>query len=762
MEGGARLKPRPRLRSRLETRPPWLPELAWAAATALVTMIVVVVDLKLWNMQGRVPIFPAGGDASYYLATVKDVVSDHGWFWHNSDLGAPFGQDNYDFAAPFGDTAHYVIVWLLGLVLGDAVLVFNAFFLLCFVLIAVIAYAVLRDLGAAPPAALVAGVLFAILPYHLLRNEAHLFLTAYYAVPLAVWLVVTVSEGRRLVDRAAPRRTLLVVAVCLVVGSASNYYAVFALLVLLTVVPVAALARRSKAIALQGAAVTALVGASFLLSHAPAIIHPLVNGANDNVAQREPGESELFGLKLAYMVIPRPEHRVPVLARRGQHYARETPLRAEGFDPALGTVATLGLICALVILLMTGLGNPTASVRRTRIAIAGAVALASFMIGTIGGGSTLIAYELTAQVRAWNRFALVIAFAALLTVALLLTALAGRWRARGRPAWAVGVLAAIVGAVGVLDQTTPHDAPAYDAIAASWKADADFVAQMEARLPAGANVLQLPYMSYPENGSLHGIGDYDLFKGYLHSDDLRWTYGAVRGRTSDWLAARQTLAPEQLATAAAAAGFGAVYLDRAGYGDGGEAVAAVLAALTGPGNSGRSADGRLQFFDLRPVAARLAAQTTAVERKQLSDALLYPVALGYGDGFYYQELEGQTLFRWARGDARLTLDNPRPGTRGLRLTATLTGGAATPSTVTVTLPGGSRRTLSVTSKPTQVSLPLTLKRGDSTVRLQTDGPPAPNPPGNVRDLRLRVTDAKIEYAPLQPRRLARYTAAATP
>ena len=44
----------------------------------VIAMIVVVVDLKLWNMQGRVPIFPAGGDASYYLATVKDVVSDHG------------------------------------------------------------------------------------------------------------------------------------------------------------------------------------------------------------------------------------------------------------------------------------------------------------------------------------------------------------------------------------------------------------------------------------------------------------------------------------------------------------------------------------------------------------------------------------------------------------------------------------------------------------------------------------------------------------
>ena len=758
MERGARLKPRPRLRS----RPPWLPELLWIAATALATTVVVIVDLKLWKLDADVPIFPVTGDASYYLATVKDVVSGHGWFWHNGDLAAPFGQESYDFAAPFGDTVHYVVVWLLGLALGDPVLVFNAFFLLCFALIAVITYVVLRDLGAARPAALVAGVLFALLPYHLLRHQAHLFLTSYYAIPLAVWLVVAVCEGRRLIDRAAPRRSLLVVAVCLVVGSASNYYAVFALLVLLSVVPVAALARGSRAIAVQGAAVVAVVGASFLLSHAPAIIHPLVNGPNDAVAKRQPGESELFGLKLAYMVIPRPEHRVPALARRGQSYLKKTPLHSEGFEPALGTTATLGLLCALVILLMTGLANPAASARRSRIAIAGAVALTSFLIGTIGGGSTLIAFELTAQVRAWNRLALVIAFAALMTVALLLTAIGARLRARGRPPWALGVLAAAVGIVGVADQTSPKDAPAYAAVAAAWKNDDDFVTAMEARLPERAKVLQLPYMSYPEHGALNGMADYDLFKGYLHSEDLRWTYGAVRGRPSDWLAARQALPPEQLATAAAAAGFGAVYVDLAGYADRGAAVTAALTELTGPGGSGRSADGRLQFFDLRPVAARLAAKTTAGERAALAAALVHPVALGHGDGFYYQEVDGQTPFRWAGRDARLTLDNPQPGRRSVQLTATLFGGAATPSTVTVTLPDGARRTLSATSGGTRVSLPLTLQRGDSSVRLQTDGPAAPNPPGNVRDLRLRVVDPEIEYRPLQPRLLARYTAAATP
>ena len=159
-------------------------ELLWVLATAAVAMLVAVVDLKLWKMHPRVPIFDPSGDGSYYMATIKGVL-EHGWFWHNPDLGAPFGQANFDFPAPFGDLAHYLIVSVLGVVLGgDPVLVFNAFFLLCFALIAVVAYAVMRDLGAARLPALVCSVLFAFLPYHLLRNQSHLFLTSYYAIAL--------------------------------------------------------------------------------------------------------------------------------------------------------------------------------------------------------------------------------------------------------------------------------------------------------------------------------------------------------------------------------------------------------------------------------------------------------------------------------------------------------------------------------------------------------------------------------------------------
>lgn len=747
-------------RPSLRSRPPWLPELLWVLATALVATIVAIVDLKLWRMDPDVPIFDVTGDGTYYLATVKGIV-ENGWFWTNPDLGAPFGQSNYDFAAPFGDVTHSVIVKALGIVLGDPVVTFNAFFVLTFPLIAAIAHVVLRDLGASRLPALVAALLFAFLPYHLARNETHLFLTAYYAIPLAVWLVVKVAEGARLVrrDRAARRRTLLVVAVCFVVGAASNYYALFTLLILLTVMPVAAIARRSRAIALQGAAVTALVGASFALCHAPAIVYPLVNGPNESVAKRQASDSELFGLKLTHMVIPRPDHRLGFMAHRGRRYLNQSTANGEGFQAALGAVATVGFLIALLVLVTTGLaGGGAASLLRSRIATAGAVALASFLIGTVGGVSALIAYELSPQVRAWNRLSLVIAFAALLTVALALTALGDRLRGRGRPAWVPGILAAVIGVVGILDQTSPKDVPDYAGVQAAWEVDGDFVAAIQRRLPAEAKVLQLPYMRYPEAGRQNGIADYEMFTGYVHSTDLRWTYGAIQGRPSDWLGYHPALSSEQLASAAAAAGFGGVYLDRFGYPGTDDAVATALAKLTGPATTLSSADGRLQFFDLRPAATRLATRIAAPQRRRIADALLHPTVMSFGAGFSYQET-GDRPFRWTGPDAELEFDNTLPTARTVRLTAVLFGGTAAPSAVTLTFPDGTTKTLQVTDKGMPLDLELRLPRGESTLRLKTVGAPAQPPPGVVRDLRLRVVDPQIEDAILKQQR---YVAAATP
>ncbi len=73
-------------------------------------------------------------------------------------------------------------------------------------------------------------MLYTLLPYHFLRGEAHLFFAAYYAVPIAAYLMLAVFRGDRLFGRWRP--TLVTAALCAVVAAASGsfYYSAFTVL----------------------------------------------------------------------------------------------------------------------------------------------------------------------------------------------------------------------------------------------------------------------------------------------------------------------------------------------------------------------------------------------------------------------------------------------------------------------------------------------------------------------------------------------------
>ena len=120
---------------------------------------------------------------------------DHGWYFTNSRLGAPVGQQLYDF--PIGsDTLNLAMLdgWVQ--VSRNAVVGVNLFFISGFFMSAVSAFWALRRMLVSRPASAMAAVLFAIVPFHFLRNEGHLFLSAYYAVPLGVFLAVELLQGR--------------------------------------------------------------------------------------------------------------------------------------------------------------------------------------------------------------------------------------------------------------------------------------------------------------------------------------------------------------------------------------------------------------------------------------------------------------------------------------------------------------------------------------------------------------------------------------
>src|SRR5207244_1350618 len=109
------------------------------------------------------------------------------------------------------------------------------------------------------------------------------------------------------------------------------------------------------------------------------------------------------------------------------------------------------------------------------------------------------------------------------------------WAARAAYITGLGLLVT----AGIFDETPAHLLPDYHAWKDFYQADAAFVRSVEDSLPSGAMVFQLPYVPYPEP-SREALPryqpilrhSYDHFRGYLHSQTLRWSYGGMKGRAS--------------------------------------------------------------------------------------------------------------------------------------------------------------------------------------------------------------------------------------
>lgn len=222
---------------------------------------------------------------------------------------------------------------------------------------------------------------------------------------------------------------------------------------------------------------------------------------------------------------------------------------------------------------------------------AGTAALVALFFAWAGGLATLLG-AVYPQIRAWNRLSIFIGFFALLGVGLLLD----RGLARLGSRLLAGIAVCLVLVIGILDQTNGASIPRYGTVAAEWRNDDGFVRAIDARLPEGASVLQLPYVPFPETPPLNGMVDYDELRGYLHSDDLRWSYGALRGRDDPNAALGAEPVPA-LVRDAAAAGFAGIYVDRFGYADKAAALEGELATAIGT-KPLVSENGRLAFFQL--------------------------------------------------------------------------------------------------------------------------------------------------------------------
>ncbi|MFL1490555.1 DUF7024 domain-containing protein [Pseudomonas antarctica] len=537
--------------------------------------------------------FRYSGDGLFHAWMAERVTE--GWLFDNARSGYPFGSNFLDY--PGSDAGSHFLIKVFSLLSGSSFVGVNVFFLLSFPACFSAAYVVVRSFGLLRSFAIASALLFTFLPFHILR-VGHLFYTWYFVVPFFFYLAFNLVQPSAYQEHEVDKRAVWIKAVLAVAGlvilaSFGVYYALFGVIMVLLGGALGWMRTGQVKVAGRSLLIASILVGGVLLNLAPNLIGKLQYGINQEVAQRAPMESEVYGFKLMQLILPRADHRIHALGKFTDFYNGTFPLVNENSTSILGVVGAVGLLMGFCLLLWALAGRTL----DRRLGFLVAAVLVLFMFGTIGGLGAFFSSFISSSIRAWNRISVFVGFGAILIFFLVLQALVEKKTSRlARYTTAIALLVLVA---GMFDQTIPACKACNIREKNAYENDKEFVQAIERSLPKGASVYQLPYLAFPEAPAVHNLYNYQMTAGVLHSKDLHWSFGGMKGRPGDLF--YRSLSHESIEKQLDVVrnlGFNGIYIDRRGYVDNAQDLVNRLTNLLGAPPQLSSTDGNLAFFKL--------------------------------------------------------------------------------------------------------------------------------------------------------------------
>lgn len=709
--------------------------LLFASALAAVVLLIAFQALGLWHHDLRVPLSYSEGDTVVMLMYIKGLVQD-GWPTTITHLSAPFVYPGAAF--PQLTSTDWTIIKALSVLTSEPGTLLNVFWLLTLVFSAWTAAYAAYQLRVSKTLAFAGGVLYAFLPFALLRSVHHLNLV-YYLVPLLCLLAAVIASGGDGV-RNSRNAIMAGLAACVLQGFDYVYYSFFAALLFGMAGLISCKRGSMRALRLPALAI-ALVSASTAINLTPAFLAWEKHGLPPEMGYKSIAESEIYGAKLRLMLSPHAANPIEPFGRIARKAAHANfPNENENTTARLGLYGALGLLIMILSVLRLGSGTPL----KQPIGSISSLGLATLLVITVGGFGAVINVLSVPDIRAYNRFSVYLSFFSITAAGLWLQEKFRNAHPAGRVIGAVLLGCFMVFSLydQLLDGANLRAHLAEDTLRVHDERAA--VARLEHAFPAGASVLELPFTGYPPISTFNEMMSYDHGRPYLWSEHVKWSWPSFTRQHRTWQDKLNALHGADLVRAAALSGFDAIWLDRAAYKDQGREMLASLAS--GAAQQLDIGSKRYAILDIRKVAADLRAELGESEfRRQSSSLLGGGVLLAWKDGFYEEERnpEGRR-FRWAKDAAALALRNP--GDVDLEVCAAFD--IASPNDGAVQIEGAKQPLNVQTSGVRQpVRLALEVDAGKkSTLRFLTSLPRL-DAPGDPRSLQFYVMDLDVSSKP---------------
>jgi phosphoglycerol transferase len=569
--------------------------------------------------------------------------------------------------------------------------------------------------------AVAGGLLFSFSPYVLWRSLAHINLGYVWHLPLLLYLVI---ELEKIGQRPLRSRATLVAGLLVACAAFQHPYYPMLLFQLLGLSSLRCLARGSLQSARFGGIILGIGVLSMVLNQSNVFLRSLRAGANTSFAGRSLPELINWGLRVPDLFFPVRYPIEPIQEFAADHYFHAGNTVSENYMAFLGVLGCALLVAIVATSVWVGLNNRFSDIPGEAWLI-----LYVLVFSLVGGLNYMLGAFGFTWLRCTNRYSIVVLCLLLLWGCRLLQS---QSRER-RSAWSVGIAAlGLAEAFGLRLEPAVRVAQVtrFTQMATS---DKKFAQSLEDELKPGGAVFQLPVTGFPEAGPIEGMLDYEHFRPILWTDELRFSYGAHRGRPREgWQRFVEALEPAQMVEYLEQHGFDAIMVNRRGYADRGGALAAGFKAL-----------------GIEPLLEADAKDLVAYALKQKSAKLPSEYAtIALGTGWWGWERNETDRWSWSKGSATLRAV-ATPG-RAYEITFSV---EAQRERQVVAYSGG----VKLASAPIKVGEPARLtfriraRSTETIIELQTDQPAEQTQPADPRAFAFRITNPEIKTAPLPQR-----------
>ena len=579
-------------------------------------VIILLMAIAVWLLaSSSLGFLSVGYDNMYYYvgqddfsiaSQTKELLQER-WCWNTDRLGTPYGHNSLEYPSVCLQIPEFLMLKFWGLFTKDVPTVINLQLVFTFVLCAVLAYLVLRKMTVGYAVATVGSVLYAFNPYIYARNIGHYCLSACYFIPLVFYLCYCCyfdSSFLKIDKTIICKRSLLILLMCFCISTNGiGYYPFFACFYL----AVTALCKflRTKKIKdiLPSLKVMLLICSLVIIALLPVFVHRKMSNI-PSITVRSQAEMETLALKITQLFVPLYSHGIGFVQNFIDRYNTNMPLVNENKMSYLGLVGDIGFLVGL--LYAFGIKENS---ENEDVVFFSKLNLAAVLCMSVGGFISLITVATNVYaLRGFNRISIFISFCSITIFCLVVqhNLLDAKKITKGKQVIVYCILVLVV-AVGLWNQTPTlvNDGSSLLVNKKQWDNDAEFVKEIENSLQPGDMVYQLPYHRYPEGGSVNKMNDYQLLVGYIHSDNLKWSYGGFAGGKGDkWSKYVSELDTSSMLETIIAAGFKGLYIESRAYTEN-ELDSLLKNFESQLGYDPKiSSDGKLYFYNLYPYISK--------------------------------------------------------------------------------------------------------------------------------------------------------------